>query len=76
MFKRGFLINYIIFSFAFCLVIVFLHYFNFSLVKHNLLDDLLLWGILFPLTYLGTLWFFMKRKYLKYKSENLESKLI
>jgi len=76
MFKLGFIKSFLIYSFIMSLGIFYHLGFNYEKHIENLTDDLILWAIILPLTQLGIVWLYIKPKYLKYKSENPESKLI
>jgi len=73
-FKLGFINCVLIYS-SFMILGVILVSFIFNKID-SLLFNLIWWGIIFPLTQVGIWWLSIKPKYLKYKSENPESKLI
>jgi len=74
MYKLGFINCLLIYSSIMILMVIVI---SIAFNKINsLLFNLIFWGIIFPLTQVGTWWLSIKPKYLKYKSENPESKLI
>ena len=74
MYKLGFINCLLIYSSIMILMVIVI---SFAFNKINsLLFNLIFWGIIFPLTQVGIWWLSIKPKYLNYKSENPESKLI
>jgi len=74
MYKLGF-VNCALFYSSIMILLVILMCFPFNKID-SLLFNLIWWGIIFPFTQLGLMWWINKPEYIKYKSENPESKLI
>ncbi len=56
MYEKGFLYNYIVYSFSMTLVTILFHILDYGQKRNNLIEELIIWSYFFPLILVGGLW--------------------